>query len=85
VAREILEQVSEGDGAWLRGGSAVIGPDGEYLTAPAFDRADMVIADLDRGCVEEARLTLDVDGHYSRPDVFTLMVERRPQNNAETE
>jgi len=85
MAREILEQVSEGGGALLRGGSAVIGPDGEYLTAPALDRADTVIADLDRGCVEEARLTLDVDGHYSRPDVFTLMVDRRPQRNVETE
>lgn len=83
-AREILEQVPPGDGPLLRGGSAVIGPDGEYIAGPVFDQPEMVVADLDMEAIEAARLTLDVDGHYSRPDVFTLTVDRRPQRNVET-
>ena len=84
LAREILEQMPRGDGLLLRGGSAVIGPDGAYVTEPVYDLPDMVLADLDAAAVEAARLTLDVDGHYSRPDVFTLTVDRRPQRNVES-
>jgi len=85
VAREILEQTGADGENILRGGSAVIGPDGNYLVEPAFDNPGTVFADLDLCLIEESRLTLDVDGHYSRPDVFTLTVNAARQRNVEFE
>ncbi len=66
-----------GDGAWaLRGGSAIIGPDGRYLAEPVYDREALVTAVLDPGRRLEEQMTLDVTGHYHRPDVFRLDVTR---------
>ncbi len=64
--------VGEGnpDAFLLRGGSAIIGPDGKYLVEPCFDRETTILAEIDPGAVDQERMTLDVAGHYSRPDVF---------------
>jgi predicted amidohydrolase len=67
----------------LRGGGAVIAPDGAYVVGPVMDDPATIFADLDPGLVEEQRMTMDVDGHYSRPDVFTLHVNRDKQHNVE--
>ena len=58
----------------LRGGSAIIGPDGRYIHEPVFDAAALLVADLDLGLTREEMMTLDVSGHYSRPDVFAFAV-----------
>ncbi|MGD8975984.1 MAG: hypothetical protein PVG91_00155 [Gammaproteobacteria bacterium] len=55
------------------------------MTEPVYDQPDMVVADLDAAAMEAARLTRDVDGHYSRPAVFTLTVNRQSQRNVESE
>ncbi len=55
--------------AWvLRGGSAIIGPDGSYIVAPVFEKPAVLTADLDLGRIREESMTLDVAGHYARPD-----------------
>jgi predicted amidohydrolase len=54
----------------LRGGSAVIGPDGAYLIEPVYEAATILTADLDLGRIREEAMTLDVTGHYARPDCF---------------
>lgn len=59
-----------------RGGSAIIGPDGEYVTPPLWDRPGVLVADLDLGRVRRESMTLDVSGHYSRPDCLSLSVRR---------
>ncbi|MGB8770755.1 MAG: hypothetical protein WCC92_14140 [Candidatus Korobacteraceae bacterium] len=41
-----------------------------------YDREELIVADLDLNEIDEAVMTLDVSGHYSRPDVFTF--ETRP-------
>ncbi|MBA3833792.1 MAG: carbon-nitrogen hydrolase family protein [Chthoniobacterales bacterium] len=61
----------------LRGGSAIIGPDGRYVVEPCFDQEKTIIAQLDLTTVEEERMTLDVSGHYSRPDIFDFQVRER--------
>jgi predicted amidohydrolase len=67
----------------LRGGSAIIGPDGEYVVPPLYDRPGIQVADLDLDRVRRESMTLDVAGHYSRPDCLTLTV-RRPTRRAPT-
>jgi nitrilase len=59
------------------GGSAVAGPDGEWLVAPVVGREGLIVADLDLRQVARERLTFDPTGHYSRADVFTSKVDRR--------
>lgn len=61
----------------LRGGSAIIGPDGAYVVAPVLDEERLIFAELDLSRNVEERMTLDVTGHYARPDVFDLRVHRR--------
>ena len=56
----------------LRGGSAVIGPDGNYVAEPLFDQERVVLAELDMTRIDKERMTLDVSGHYQRADLFEL-------------
>jgi predicted amidohydrolase len=60
----------------LRGGSAVIGPDGRYVVEPVFDSEKMIVADLDLSEIDQENMTLDVSGHYSRPDVFNFSLKK---------
>ncbi len=65
----------------MRGGSTIIAPDGRFLAEPLRKENGLVTATID---VEEAingRLTLDVMGHYGRPDVFQLTVNTTPQQH----
>ena len=57
----------------LRGGSCVIGPDGSYVTEPLYDRAALIVTDIEIGRIAEERMTLDVAGHYARPDLLRLV------------
>ena len=58
----------------LSGGSAIIAPDGSYLAGPLYEEAGVLVAELDyRRNVEEA-MTLDVSGHYQRPELFEFRV-----------
>ena len=73
------------DDVMANGGSCVAGPDGEWLLEPTTGEEVLRIAELDHGLVLEERHSLDVAGHYSRPDVTKLVVDRRRQTTAEFE
>lgn len=60
----------------LSGGSAVIGPDGSLLGAPADASGQIVYAELDLSRIDAESMTLDTSGHYARPDLFALHVDR---------
>lgn len=76
---ELLREIpGEPDDFIQRGGSAIIGPDGEYLAEPVWSEEVIVTADVDPGRAVEERLTFDAAGHYNRPDVFSFSVNRAP-------
>jgi predicted amidohydrolase len=54
----------------LNGGSALIAPDGSLEAGPVFNEEVILTAELDLARIAEESLTLDVTGHYSRPDIF---------------
>lgn len=60
-----------------RGGSAIIAPDGSYLTGPVYDEEAILTAELDLDMIIRESMALDITGHYSRPDVFDLTVNRK--------
>ena len=66
-----------------RGGSAILDPLGNYLAGPLYGSEGILLAELDLGRLAEARYDFDAVGHYARNDVFTLLVDERPQNGAE--
>ena len=66
---------SQPDALLLRGGSAIVGPDGKVLAGPIFDEETILIAELDFSSITRESLTLDVTGHYARLDVFDLRLK----------
>jgi nitrilase len=73
------DRVSGPDQLLLRGASAIIGPDGAYLAGPLYDEPGILLAELDYERNRQERMTLDVSGHYQRPDVFELTVRIVPR------
>lgn len=63
----------------LSGGSAIIGPDGRYLAGPADLEETILYADLDTSLIAAEHQIFDSVGHYARPDIFKVSVDRTPQ------
>jgi nitrilase len=68
-----------------RGGSAIVGPLGDVLAGPVFDREELLIAEIDLADIVRARLDFDVAGHYARPDVFQLSVDETPRRSVRSQ
>ena len=64
------ELAAEPNALVLRGGSVIIGPNGIVLAGPVYDEELILTAEIDLARITEEKLTLDVAGHYARPDVF---------------
>lgn len=62
------------------GGSCIAGPDGEWIVAPVEHKEGLIIADIDFNRVLEERHNFDPVGHYSRPDITKLSVNRERQS-----
>ena len=61
----------------LNGGSCVIDAKGNYLMMPQFDKEEILyctIANTDTAIKE--KMTLDISGHYNRPDIFEFNVNK---------
>jgi len=65
------------DDTWvMRGGSAIIAPNGSYVAGPVFEEPALLVADIDLDDVRREQMTLDVSGHYARPDCLSFDVRR---------
>lgn len=71
------------DDVMANGGSCVAAPNGDWLLAPQANEESLYVVELDHRRVLEERHSLDVAGHYSRPDVTRLIVNRKRQTTVE--
>lgn len=66
-------------GEWVNAGdSAVVAPGGKLAVGPLRNDFGILYADINSESTDNARRTLDVTGHYSRPDLFSLNVRTGP-------
>ncbi|MGY8915497.1 MAG: carbon-nitrogen hydrolase family protein [Flavobacteriales bacterium] len=77
---EILEKAPE---VLADGGSCIAGPDGEWILEPVVNKEGLIYQTLDFNRVYEERQNFDPVGHYSRPDVTKLFVNRERQSTVE--
>lgn len=64
---------------WINDGDAVvIEPTGAIAAGPLNREPGILYAQIDTEIAHRARRSLDVSGHYSRPDLFSFSVDRRP-------
>ncbi len=67
------------------GGSCLAGPDGEWVLEPQVGSEELFIATIDHARVRQERQNFDPSGHYSRPDVTRLTLNRKRQKILEIE
>ena len=65
------------------GGSCIAGPDGKWVLKPQVGKEGLFVETLDFNRVLEERQNFDPVGHYSRPDVTKLLVNRDRQSLVE--
>ena len=59
------------------GGSCIVDPLGQILAGPLWDQEGVITAEIDLAQIVSASYDFDPVGHYSRPDVFQLVVDTR--------
>ena len=67
---------------WINPGDAVVyQPYGGVQAGPMHKEKGLLITDIDVDAARSSRRKFDVCGHYARPDVFKLTVNRQPQSS----
>ena len=79
------EILSDGTDVFADGGSCIAGPDGEWVVEPVAEEETLLVATIDHGKVRAERQNFDPAGHYSRPDVTRLILNRDRQSVIEIE
>ena len=66
---------------WINpGDSLIVAPGGEIVAGPLSKEKGYLVLDIDVEKAVKSRRALDVAGHYSRPDVFNLTVNKERQS-----
>jgi len=58
------------------GGAVIVRPSGKVAAGPLMREKGVLYGEIDADAARRSRRSLDVTGHYARPDVFELRVDR---------
>ncbi len=80
--RELLKDTDEN---LCPGGSVIVSPAGEIIAGPLFNKKGILISEIDLDETSRHKFDFDVNGHYSRKDIFELKVNGQPMIKKELE
>jgi len=79
-------KIRQAASGWMAdGGSCIASPDGQWLLEPQVEKEGLFSAELDMDMIRRERQNFDPAGHYSRPDVTRLIVDRTRQSTVSFE
>jgi nitrilase len=75
----IIDELENQPEVMCAGGSLIVSPFGDIIAGPLYDQEGILHAQLDLDEVVRGKFDFDVVGHYSRPDIFQLIVDELPK------
>ncbi len=65
----------------MKGGSCIVSPFGEILASAGYEKKTIIYSEINLDEIIKGKYDFDVIGHYSRPDIFRLKINKRKKNH----